>query len=342
MAVSPTVEGGRFTVPDASESNTLGDYLRARRGLVDPADAGLPATGGTRRVPGLRREEVAMLAGVSANYYLRLEQGRDRHPSVQILESLARVLQLDDAATDYLLELATPRPPRRRRRPRPETVPASIRQLVQVESLPAFVEGRYYDVLVANDLARALEPNLRPGLNRLTSMFLDPANRVLYPDWDEITVQLVANFRSAVGSDTSNPRFVQLVGELSLSSERFRYLWGRHDVRAGDGMPMRVHHPQVGDFTLSRNKLAVSGTDRQFLVIYHAEPGSTSAEKLALLGSLATPAAEPDRQLGSVLEQAAIGPLTSDSSRPLNVSAINRQAPTARRAGPSVREAQRS
>ena len=100
---------------------------------------------------------------------------------------------------------------------------------------------------MANDLARAMEPNLRPGLNRLTSMFLDPANRVLYPDWDEITVQLVANFRSAVGSDTSNPRFVELVGELSISSERFRHLWARHDVRAGDGMPMRMHHPQVGD-----------------------------------------------------------------------------------------------
>ena len=279
---------------DVGEDNTLGDYLRARRGLVDPADAGLPARG-VRRVPGLRREEVAMLAGVSSNYYLRLEQGRDRHPSVQILEALARVLQLDDAAADYLLELAAPRPTRRRRRPRPETVPASIRQLVEVESLPAFVEGRYYDVLVANGLARALEPNLRPGLNRLTSMFLDPANQVLYPDWDDITAQLVANFRSAVGGDTDDPRFVQLVGELSLSSDRFRYLWGRHDVRAGDGMPMRIHHPQVGDFTLSRNKLAVSGTDRQFLVIYHAEPGTTSAEKLALLSSLATPAAEPGR-----------------------------------------------
>jgi transcriptional regulator with XRE-family HTH domain len=276
---------------DVSDANMLGDYLRARRGLIRPDHAGLAANG-ARRVPGLRREEVAMLAGISSNYYLRLEQGRDRNPSVQVLEALSRVLQLDADATDYLLSLAAPRPSHRRHRLPRETVPASIRQLIEVESLPAFVEGRFYDVLAANSLAHALSPRLWPGQNRLTAIFLDPAEKALYPAWDDITALLVAHFRSAVGSDADDPRFVELVGELSLSSERFRYLWGRHDVRTGDGNPTHFHHPQVGDLTLSRNKLAIPGTEGQVLVTYHAQPGTSSAEKLALLSSLVTSATE--------------------------------------------------
>ncbi|SCL23278.1 Helix-turn-helix domain-containing protein [Micromonospora rhizosphaerae] len=273
-----------------SDTNLLGDYLRARRELVHPESVGLPA-GGVRRVPGLRREEVAMLAGISSDYYLRLEQGRDRNPSIQVLEALARVLRLDDAATDYLLGLATPRPRHRRRRPRRETVPASIRQLLDVLDLPAFVEGRYFDVLAANNLARALSPNLQVGQNRLQAVFLDPAERAMYPDWDQASAELVASFRESVGSDTDDPRFVQLVGELSLSSERFRQLWARHDVRSCEGMPTRIQHPQVGELTLSREKLAIGGAKDQLLVIYHGQPGTSSAEKLALLASLASPTA---------------------------------------------------
>src|ERR1700759_3860977 len=125
----------------SSDPNTLGEYLRARRELVTPADAGLPQFG-VRRVPGLRREEVAMLAGISADYYLRLEQGRDRNPSVQVLESLARELQLDETSTTYLLSLGREKPPRARRRPRRETVPAGVARLLGSLNLPAFVEGR--------------------------------------------------------------------------------------------------------------------------------------------------------------------------------------------------------
>ena len=272
----------------------LGDYLRARRELVQPGSVGLPA-GGVRRVAGLRREEVAMLAGISSDYYLRLEQGRDRNPSLGVLEALARVLHLDQAATDYLLSLAAPRPRHRRRRPKRETVPASIRQLLDVLSLPAFVEGRYFDVLAANGLARALSPNLQEGQNRLRAVFLDPAEQALYPDWDHATARVVAGFRESVGTDTDDPRFVQLVGELSLSSERFRHLWARHDVQVREGMPTRIHHPQVGDLTVSREKLAIGGADGQLLVIYHAQPGTSSAEKLGLLGSLASPAAAAAR-----------------------------------------------
>jgi len=268
----------------------LGDYLRARRELVQPDSVGLPVSG-VRRVAGLRREEVAMLAGISSDYYLRLEQGRDRNPSIQILEALARVLGLDQAATDYLLGLAAPRPRHRRRRPRRETMPAGIRQLLGVLGQPAFVEGRYFDVLAANSLARALSPSLQAGQNRLRAVFLDPAEKALYPDWDHATARLVAGFRESVGSDADDPGFVQLVGELSLSSERFRRLWARHDVQSREGMPTRIHHPQVGDLTLSREKLAIGGAEGQLLVVYHAQPGTNSAEKLALLASLASPTA---------------------------------------------------
>jgi transcriptional regulator with XRE-family HTH domain len=273
----------------------LGDYLRARRELVQPDSVGLPVNG-VRRVAGLRREEVAMLAGISSDYYLRLEQGRDRNPSIQVLEALARVLRLDRAATDYLLGLATPRPRHRRRRPRRETAPAGIRQLLDVVGLPAFVEGRYFDVLAANGLARVLSPNLQVGQNRLRSVFLDPAEKALYPDWDHATAKLVAGFRESVGTDADDPRFVQLVGELSLSSERFRQLWARHDVQTREGMPTRIHHPQVGDLTLSREKLAIGGAEGQLLVVYHAEPGTSSAEKMALLASLAGPTATAGSQ----------------------------------------------
>ena len=268
----------------------LGDYLRARRELIQPESVGLPVTG-VRRVAGLRREEVAMLAGISSDYYLRLEQGRDRNPSVGVLEALARVLGLDQVATDYLLGLAAPRPRRRPRRPRRETVPAGIRQLLGVLGLPAFVEGRYFDVLAANDLARALSPNLQAGQNRLRRCSSIPRSRRCTrtgtrppPGWSPVSAQ-------SVGADADDPRIVQLVGELSLSSERFRRLWARHDVQSREGMPTRIHHPQVGDLTLSREKLSIGGAAGQLLVIYHALPGSGSAEKLAILSSLATPAA---------------------------------------------------
>ena len=281
----------------------LGDFLRARRELVQPESVGLP-TSGVRRVAGLRREEVALLAGISSDYYLRLEQGRDRNPSVQVLEALGRVLQLDQAATDYLLSLAAPRPRHRQRRPKRETVPAGIRQLLDVVGLPAFVEGRYFDVLAANALAGALSPNLRTGENRLRSVFLDAAERDLYPDWGQATARLVAGFRESVGTDTDDPRFVQLVGELSLSSDRFRQLWARHEVKSREGMPTRLSHPQVGELTLNREKLAIGGTEGQMLVIYHAAPGTSSAEKLSLLASLAAPGVESGAAVSEDVRQA--------------------------------------
>ncbi|SDU24330.1 helix-turn-helix domain-containing protein [Gordonia westfalica] len=170
----------------ADRPNTLGEYLKARRGLVTPEQAGIPGVG-VRRVPGLRREEVAMLAGISADYYLRLERGRDRNPSAQVLESLARVLQLDDDHVAYLLSLVGDQPRRPRRRARKEVVPAGMQKLVETLAQPAYVEGRYFDILAANSSATALSSRFPVGRNQLRDMFLEPADQALYPDWRNST-----------------------------------------------------------------------------------------------------------------------------------------------------------
>ncbi|WP_353649956.1 helix-turn-helix transcriptional regulator [Nakamurella sp. A5-74] len=272
-------------------TNALGAYLRARRELVAPADAGIRVTG-VRRTPGLRREEVATLAGVSADYYLRLEQGRDRNPSPQVLEALAAVLRLDGAATQYLLSLSAARS-KTARRPRREVVPVGIRQLLDAVNVPAFVENRMFDVLAANRLATAVSPAIAVGENRLRSVFLDPDEQDLHPDWDQVAGGMVASFRASIGTDVDDPRTLQLVGELSLASEPFRRFWGRHDVRPLSGAAMQLRHPQVGLLDLRREKLAIGDSDGQLLAIYHAEPGSETARSLALLGSLAVSAHLP-------------------------------------------------
>ncbi|MFC5831301.1 helix-turn-helix domain-containing protein [Nonomuraea insulae] len=278
------------------ESNLLGDYVRARRELVTPEQVGIPVLG-IRRVPGLRREEVAMLAGISADYYLRLEQGRDRNPSAQVLESLARVLRLDDDATAYLLRLGAGKPRPRRRRARKESVPPGIAKLVATLPLPAYVEGRYFDVLAANALATALSPRLVAGANRLRDLFLDPAEQALYPDWESAGLGMVAGFRESVGTDTDDPRFIELVGELSLASPRFSRFWARHDVEACEGAPKHIDHPQLGGLLLNRERLDVSGTTGQKLVIYHPDPGTDNADKLALLASaMRTPPGDDEVQ----------------------------------------------
>jgi transcriptional regulator with XRE-family HTH domain len=276
--------------------NTLGEYLRARRELVDPKEVGLRVAG-VRRTPGLRREEVATLAGISADYYLRLEQGRDRNPSPQVLEALARVFGLDATATAYLLSLAAQRPAKGRARPRQETVRPGIRQLLGALNLPAFVESRMFDVLAANGLATALSPSIRAGENRLRSVFLDPAERDLYPDWSKAVSGMVASFRASIGTDTDDPRVAQLVGELSLASEQFRKLWARHDVKALGGAAFVLRHPQAGELSLRREKLPLGESGGQLLVIYHAEPGSASARALSLLAAgAAVPDAAPPRE----------------------------------------------
>ncbi|GAB3570992.1 helix-turn-helix transcriptional regulator [Amycolatopsis endophytica] len=269
-------------MPD--RSNVLGEYLRARRELVTPDQVGIPVLG-KRRVPGLRREEVAMLAGISAEYYLRLEQGRDRNPSAQVLESIARVLQLEDDS--YLLSLAV-EGPRRRATPRREHLPSSTARFVAQLPFPAFVEGRYLDVLAANRLATAISPRLRLGGNRLRDVFLDPEERALFPQWEGAAAALVAGFRRTVGTATDDPRVTELVGELSIASRDFRRLWARHDIGPRAGATLTFDHPQVGPIRLDREKLTVNGHDGMMLVVYHAEPHTGDADKLALLASMAS------------------------------------------------------
>jgi transcriptional regulator with XRE-family HTH domain len=273
---------------EGAKATRLGNYLRARRGLVTPEQAGIPP-GGNRRVPGLRREEVAMLAGISVDYYLRLERGRDAHPSGHVLDALARVLRLDQVERDYLHGLVESRPRRRRRSRTPKQVPARVHHLLDAVGVPAFVEGRNFDVLAANELATALSPRLRPGQNRLRSLMLDTEEQAFQKDWATSAAGFIAAFREQVGDDVDDPRFVELVGELSLTSARFRELWARHDVRMLQGGRTTVIHPVVGELHLNRDKLPVEDV---LLVLYYADAGSESAEKHALLAALTSSRAE--------------------------------------------------
>jgi transcriptional regulator with XRE-family HTH domain len=284
----------------------LGNYLKARRDQVRPEDVGLFG-GGRRRVPGLRREELATLAGISVDYYVRLEQGRDQNPSPQVLDAVARVLQLDADSTAYLHELAaqSERPARAARRS--DRVPSGITLLLESLPMPAFVQNKYMDVLASNTLGAALSPNYRPGVNLLRAVFLDPAERELHLDWDRATTEAVAGLRAVSASGLNDPDLTALVGELSLHSDTFRQLWARHDVHQRVGGTTLLKHPEVGELQLRHEKLAIAGTDGQLLVIYHADPASDSAASLQLLGTIAAtrlaerhlpselPAAERDR-----------------------------------------------
>jgi transcriptional regulator with XRE-family HTH domain len=279
-----------------AHDNLIGEYLRARRQLVRPEDVGIPDPSSRRRVPGLRREEVAMLAGVSSDYYIRLEQGRDQHPSQQVLDALARALQLDDDATAHLHRLAEPTPRPRKTR-RPERAPAGIVQLIASWSdTPAYVHGRYMDVLAANPMATALAPYYAKGENLVRATFLDPRVRDMHGDWDHITASTVGELRTLVGPDVDDARLIELVGELSVRSERFRQLWARHDARRKRGGVTHIDHPLVGPLELSYERLPIPDTDRQMLTVCHAAPGSASAQALALLAATATVQREPVRR----------------------------------------------
>jgi transcriptional regulator with XRE-family HTH domain len=267
--------------------NRIGQFLRARRERVRPEDVGLPDLG-RRRVPGLRREELATLAGVSSDYYVRLEQGRERHPSEQVIDALARALRLDEDATAHLHDLARPAPRRRRAARRTERVrPELLRLMDAWPHTPAMVTGRRLDVLAANSLATAIHGGFARGHNLVRGLFLDPSARERYPDWDEVTRDTVAALRASVGPDLDDPHLTDLVGELSLKSEKFRTLWARHDVREKTHGTKRFMHPQVGELVLRYESFAVAGNPGQLLAVYHADPGSPTEQALALLSSMA-------------------------------------------------------
>jgi transcriptional regulator with XRE-family HTH domain len=269
-----------------TSENPLGDFLRARRELVDPTDLGLPEYG-RRRVKGLRREELAFLAGVSSHYYARLEQGRDRHPSDHVLAAVARVLGLDDDAVGHLRSLAQPVPSRRRRPRRPEQVRPGLTHLMsRWADQPAVVVGRYRDVLAATDLASLVNPGFAPGRNLLRDTFLDPAAREVYLDWEAIAEGAVAGLRASAGTELDDPRLTDLVGELSIKSEEFRRMWARHDVH-------------VRDITLDFESFSVHGVVGQTLFVFFAEPDSAAEQALTLLtGIAAQRRAESERLSG--------------------------------------------
>jgi transcriptional regulator with XRE-family HTH domain len=271
----------------AANGNALGDYLRARRGQVRPEDVGL-VQGARRRVQGLRREELATLAGISSDYYLRLEQGRDKNPSAQVLDALARALLLDIKATEHLHQLAVASGSHRDHA-YVETVTDGVDELIEQFAMPAIVASRCLDVLAANSIARALSPGLTPGENFLRWRLLEPAARDFYVDWDEATDVAVSGLREAAASDPTDPRLRSVIDELLAASERFRELWARADVGYRVGI-MHMRHPKVGDLHLQRNRFNIPHSGGQHLLIYRAEPGSESAAALDALRAVASAA----------------------------------------------------
>jgi len=276
----------------------LGAFLRSRRARVPPEEVGL-AHPGRRRVPGLRREELAQLAGISADYYVRLEQGRGGHPSDGVLDAIARALSLDDAERAHLYDLARPARPRRRVS-RPERVRPELQLLLDaLDRVPAFVLGRRMDVLAWNRLAAALLVDfgaLPPGQrNTARLVFLDEGMRSKYPAWEQAARETVAHLRLLAGRHPDDPALMELIGELSMKSEDFRRWWARHDVREKTHGIKRMQHPLVGPLTLFYETLAPRGDPNQVLVTYVAEPGSASETALRLLDSAidAHSAAEP-------------------------------------------------
>ncbi|MFH9243882.1 helix-turn-helix transcriptional regulator [Streptomyces lydicus] len=265
--------------------NDLGDFLRARRSGLRPEDVGM-ASYGLRRVAGLRREEVAVLAGVNVDYYTRLEQGRERHPSPQVLDALSRALHLDTDAHAHLHRLAGTAP---HERPTPQRngVSPALRQLMDgYPHTPAFVLNRTLDILATNALADALYSPFHPADNLARMVFLDLTGRDFYTRWDWAAQATVANLRQAAGFDPGDPRLNALIDTLTEHSTTFSTLWQAHTVRGKTQDAKQLNHPDVGPLTLTYQAFDVRDAPGQQLVIYHAEPGSPSAQALSLLGAL--------------------------------------------------------
>ncbi|MFF2191422.1 helix-turn-helix transcriptional regulator [Streptomyces sp. NPDC058157] len=263
--------------------NHLGDFLRARRAAVGPGDVGM-AHHGMRRVAGLRREEVAVLAGVNADYYTRLEQGRERRPSAQVVEALGRALLLDADTVAHLHRLAGSVPGR----PSPAAasrVGPALRTLIDgYRDTPAFVTGPTLDILAANALTEALYSPFERADNLAAMVFLDPAGRSFHTRWDRTAEAVVGHLREAEGLDPRNGRLRALVGELSARSPDFARLWNTHTVRGKTRAAKHFLHPDVGHLHVTYHAFDVREAPGQQLIVYHADPDSPSFEALRLLG----------------------------------------------------------
>ncbi|MER5604115.1 helix-turn-helix transcriptional regulator [Streptomyces sp. NPDC002265] len=273
----------------------LSEFLRSRRARLKPQDVGLPDFGRHRRVPGLRREELAQLAGVSVAYYTRLEQGNGQNVSAEVLDSIARALRLTGAEHAHLTHLAKPKQHKRKAAVRQQQVRTGLRQLLDsMEGIPAYVSGRRSDILAWNRMAAALfgDWSELPAQERNWArlVFLRPDYRDLFVDWDQKATDIVSYLRMDAGCHPDDPRLSALVGELSVKSEVFRRLWATHDVKEKSHGTKRMHHPLVGDLALSFETFGLVDDGEQHLITYHAEPGSASAEALRLLASWGTDA----------------------------------------------------
>jgi transcriptional regulator with XRE-family HTH domain len=276
-------------------SKEISEFLTSRRAKVTPEQAGLPAYGTNRRVSGLRREEVALLAGISVEYYTRLERGAAVGISESVLEGVASALQLDDAERTHLGNLvrAVQAPAAVRRRPTRTTVrPGLQRVLDSMEGAPAYVRNGRSDILAANALGRALyAPIFDMGEavpNVARYVFLAPTAADFFTDFGRVEAEAVAILRAEAGRDPFDRPLTALVGELSTRSERFRQLWARHDVSLHRTGSKRLHHPVVGDLTLTYEALDLPADPGQRINVYTAEPGSPDAESLSLLASWAS------------------------------------------------------
>lgn len=280
--------------PD-QHSNDLARFLRARRTQLTPEQVGLPAGPGLRRTPGLRREELATLAGVSIDYYTRLERGKETRPSHAVVDSLARALLLEADEHEHLRQLATvaargaSEPPAAPAR----TVPPGIDLLLEnLRPSPAYVLSRTLDVLAANPgglrLYAGMESWPAKQRNLARYYFLHPGARDLFPNWDHQVRGCVARLRALAGTDPDAPDLAQLVGELLLKSPDFVHLWERYDVRAHRPGTKHLRHPQVGDITLGFHSMRLDNTQGQRLVAFYADVASPDHDAMVLLDMLGT------------------------------------------------------
>lgn len=298
LPLTPRTPGGRMEGMGTHDarSGELGDFLKARRAELTPGAVGLPDVEGVRRVPGLRREEVAQVAAISVDYYTRLEQGRVA-ASASILATLARTLLLDDDQQTYLYELAG-KPNKRTRQRRAQHVRPPLRRLLdQLNESPAFVLGRRMDILAWNHMATVLYtdfgqlPESQRNYARL--LFLDPAMRSLHGDWEEAARTSAATLRMEAAQEPDDPQLEALVGEISVRDPDFAVWWGAHKVTTASYGIKHFHHPIVGNLTLDCDTWDSPDGHQQRLVLLTAEPGTSSHEALRILASWTAPTGEP-------------------------------------------------
>jgi transcriptional regulator with XRE-family HTH domain len=284
-------------------TSELGEFLKSRRAALRPEDVGITPHPTRRRVPGLRREELATLANVSITHYTRLEQGRVTSVSEGLLEAIARTLRLTEDETSHLRHLARPTAASRPAAPRPAHASASTRQLLAaMTDVPAVVMDRRNDVLAWNRLGHGLlaghlawespdTPATRPNLTRM--LFLDERYRALYADWDDQAQLAVAALRLVAGRHPDDRALAELVGQLTMNSDEFATRWARHPVRTCTSGVKHLRHPMVGALELGFESLVIPGTSGQRLIAYTAEPGSPSDAALRLLGSATASVRQP-------------------------------------------------